>query len=58
MIGQQGASPFFYYCKLDPKIENIHLKSIEDHVRLKDSQRHKVKLLEFLQKENKEDKKL
>jgi hypothetical protein len=28
----------FKYCKEDPKVENINLKSIEDHIRLKDPQ--------------------
>jgi len=39
------------YCKICPKVENIHLKSIEYHIRLKDPQHHKAKLLEILQKE-------
>jgi len=45
------------YCKEDPKVENINLKSIEDHIRLKDPQRHKAKLLELLfnREENKEE---
>ena len=34
--------------KLDPKVENINLESIEDHIRLKDPQRHKEKLLELV----------
>jgi hypothetical protein len=48
---QHNHKPFLYYCKLDPKIENINLKSIEDHIRLKDPERHKAKLIEFLEKE-------
>lgn len=52
LIGQQNDKPLFYYCKEDRGIENIHLNSIEDHIRLKDPQRHKAKLLEILQKEN------
>jgi hypothetical protein len=51
LIKQQSNKPFFYYCKLCPKVENINLKSIEDHIRLKDPERHKAKLLELLQKE-------
>ena len=47
LIGKQSNKPFFYYCKLDPKVENINLKSIEDHIRLKDPERHKAKLLEL-----------
>jgi hypothetical protein len=37
-------------------MENIYLKSIEDHIRLKDLQRHKAKLLEFLEKDEIDDK--
>jgi len=44
LIDQQKTMPFFYYCKEDPKVENINLKSIEDHVRLKDPERHKTKI--------------
>jgi hypothetical protein len=51
LIGQQNTTPFYYYCKIDPKVENINFKSIEDHINLKDPQRHKEKLLELLQKE-------
>jgi hypothetical protein len=43
--------PFFYYCKLDPNVENVNLKSIEDHIRLKNPERYKAKLLEILDKE-------
>lgn len=50
LIGQQNTRPFFYYCKLDLKVEFLHLNSIEDHIRLKDPQRHKAKLLECLDK--------
>ena len=48
LIGQQISKPFFYYCKEDPKLENINLKNIEDHIRLKDPERHKAKLLELV----------
>jgi hypothetical protein len=34
---------------LDPKVEFQNLKSMEDHIRFKDPQRHKAKLLEFLE---------
>lgn len=34
LIGQQNYKQYFYYCKEDPKVENINLKSIEDHIRL------------------------
>ena len=50
LIGQQNTKPYFYYCKENPKIENINLKGIEDHIRLKDPQIHKAKLLEYLSK--------
>jgi hypothetical protein len=40
----------FYYCKLDPKLENINLKCIEDHIRIKVPPSHKTNLLEFLDK--------
>jgi hypothetical protein len=50
LIGQQSNKPFFYYCSEHPNLENIYLKSIEDHIRLKDPQRHKAKLLEMMQK--------
>ena len=36
---------------LDPKVENIHLEVIEDHIIYKDSERHKAKLLETIQGE-------
>jgi hypothetical protein len=49
--------PFFYHCKLHPKVENIHLKSIEDHIRLKDPDKHKAKLLEFLEMGKEEERK-
>ena len=56
LIGKQNNLPFFYYCKLDPKVENIYLKSIEDHIRFKDPERHKAKLLELLDKEEEKKK--
>jgi hypothetical protein len=43
------------YCKICPEVENIHLNSIEDHIRLKDPQRHKTRLLEQLDNEKKKD---
>jgi hypothetical protein len=51
LIGIRDYKPFFKYCKICPKVENINLKSIEDHIRLKDPEKHKVKLLEVLEKE-------
>ena len=41
--------------QIDTKVENINMEHIEDHFRLKDLQRHKAKLLELLDKEDKED---
>jgi len=55
LIGKQNDRPYFLYYKEDPDVENINLKSIEDHIGLKDPQRHKTKLLELIQKEG-EDK--
>ncbi len=51
LIGKQRSIPFFYYCKEHPTVEFIHLESIEDHIRLKDPESHKLKLLELLQEE-------
>jgi hypothetical protein len=51
LIEQQSYKPFFYYCKDDPKVENINFKNIEDHIRLNDPERPQVKLLEILEKE-------
>ncbi len=51
LIGSRNYKPFFYYCKEDPSVEFLYLKSIEDHIRLKDPQRHKAKLLEMKQAE-------
>jgi hypothetical protein len=55
LIDKQNYKPNFLYCKLDPKVENINLKSIEDHIRLKDPERHKAKLLELLDNGVEED---
>ena len=49
LIGKQIHKPFFYYCKICPKIENFHLKSNEHHIKFKDPERHKAKLLEMIQ---------
>ncbi len=50
LIGQQISYPFFYYCKEDPTAEYLHLESI-NHIRFKDPERHKSKLLEYLEKQ-------
>ncbi len=55
LIGKQSNKPFLYYCKADPNVENIHLKSIEDHIRLKDPEIHKSKLFETTQKREKNE---
>lgn len=51
LIGQLSYKPYFYYCKEDPKVEFLQLESIEDHIRLKDPERHEATLLEMIQKE-------
>jgi hypothetical protein len=51
LIGQQNYKPFFYYCMEDTDVEFLQLKSMEDHMRLKDPERHKAKLLELIQEE-------
>lgn len=39
----------WYYCKVHPKVENIHLESIEHHCKYSEPDKHKSKVLEFLQ---------
>jgi hypothetical protein len=51
IIEKQNYKPFFLYCKMCSEVENIHLASIENHIRLKDQEKHKAKLLEHLNKE-------
>jgi hypothetical protein len=58
LIGQQIGKPFFYYCKKDPTVEYLHLEIIEDHIRLKDPERHKSKLLELLREDIRESEEL
>jgi hypothetical protein len=36
LIGKRNNMPYFLYCKICPKVENIHLKSIEHHIKFKD----------------------
>ena len=43
-------NPSFIIVRQSRTVENIHLKSIENHIRLKDPERHKAKLLELLSK--------
>ena len=42
--------PFFKYCKTCPKVEFLHLESMENHIRLAEPERHKAKLLELLER--------
>jgi hypothetical protein len=49
LIGDQIYKPFFHYCKICPKVEFISLKSLEHHIKFKDPERHKAKLLEKMQ---------
>ena len=35
LIGKQIHKPFFHYCKICPKVENINLISIEHHIEVK-----------------------
>jgi len=39
----------WYYCKLHPYVENIHLESIEHHCKYKEPDKHKARILESLQ---------
>jgi hypothetical protein len=38
----------YYYCILHPEIKNIHLESIEHHIKYKDPAAHKSELLKLL----------
>jgi hypothetical protein len=56
LLGIKNHIPFFKYCKIYPKVEFMHLESMEDHIRLNDPEKYKSKLLEYLEKdERKED---
>ena len=35
----------YYFCRLHPEIKNIHLESIEHHIKYKDPEAHKSELL-------------
>lgn len=39
----------WYYCKLHSHVENIHLESIEHHCKYKEPDKHKEKILGFMQ---------
>ena len=48
LIGKQIHKPFFHYCKICPKVEFLSLESIEHHIKFKDPECHKAKLLEMI----------
>jgi hypothetical protein len=52
LIGQKNYKPFFLFCSICSEVENPNSISIENHIRLKDPQTHKAKLLETLKKDN------
>jgi len=52
LIGRQDHHPFLYFLKDDPDVVNIYLESIEHHIRYKDPERYKAKLLEMIQREH------
>jgi hypothetical protein len=37
----------YYYCRLHPGIKNVHLESIEHHIKYKDPEAHKLELLKL-----------
>jgi hypothetical protein len=37
----------YYYCRLHPEIKNVHLESIEHHIKYKDPATHKSELLKL-----------
>ena len=37
----------YFYCKLHPDVQNVHLESVEHHVKYKDPDKHKSELLKF-----------
>jgi len=55
VIGKQIHKPSFYYCKICPKVEFLSLESIEHHIKFEDPERHKAKLLEYLEKQEKKE---
>ncbi len=42
----------FYYCTVHPDIQNIHLESIEHHIKYKDAELHKSEILKLLDFQN------
>ncbi len=51
LIGQRSYKPYFLYCKICHDVEFQSLISMENHIRLYDPERHKVKLLEYIEKQ-------
>jgi len=51
LIGKQTYKAYFHYCKICPKVKFLSLESIEHHIRYKDPELHKAKLLEMIQGE-------
>ncbi len=38
----------YFYCRLHPDVKNVHLESIEHHMKYEDPEIHKSELLKFL----------
>jgi hypothetical protein len=51
LIGKQIHKQFLHYCKVHTYVEFLSLESIEHHIKFKDPERHKAKLLEKIQEE-------
>ena len=47
MLGHRNVD--WYYCKIHPNVESIHLESIEHHCKYKEPDKHERTILEFLQ---------
>ena len=37
----------YFYCRLHPEVKNVHLESIEHHIKYKDPETHKSELLKL-----------
>jgi hypothetical protein len=37
----------YFYCRLHPDVQNIHLESVEHHIRYKDPDKHRLELLKL-----------
>ena len=42
----------FYYCSVHPDVQNIHLESIEHHMKYKHPEMHKSEILKMLDNQN------